>query len=66
MYVCICNAIRQSQIVAAARNGAGTVEAAYAACDAQIQCGQCREDAHDVICAARESLCAQPMLQAAE
>ncbi|MDX2221271.1 MAG: (2Fe-2S)-binding protein [Rhodospirillaceae bacterium] len=65
MYVCICNALRRSQIEAAARRGATTVEAAYAACDSQVQCGQCREDAVAVI-AATHADAATTFRQAAE
>ncbi|MBL8628720.1 MAG: (2Fe-2S)-binding protein [Rhodospirillaceae bacterium] len=66
MYVCICNALRKSQITAAAQNGAATVEAAYAACDAKIQCGHCQDEAHDVITEARQSGPQSCALQAAE
>jgi bacterioferritin-associated ferredoxin len=66
MYVCICNALRKTQIEAVARNGAVSVEAAYAALDSQIQCGSCRDEAHDIIAAARCGAAPQPLLQAAE
>jgi bacterioferritin-associated ferredoxin len=66
VYVCICNALRKSQIIAAAKNGAMTVDAAYAACDAKVQCGQCRDEAHDVITEAREGCHQTCALQAAE
>jgi bacterioferritin-associated ferredoxin len=66
VYICICNALRKSQITAAAQNGATTVEAAYAACDAKVQCGHCRDEAVDVITEARAGCCTMPLLQAAE
>jgi bacterioferritin-associated ferredoxin len=66
MFVCICNALRDSQIKQVAQLGAGCVEDAYAALGAQVQCGQCREDAEDVIRSAASAPGCTRMLQAAE
>lgn len=52
MYVCICNALRDRDIASVARNGATTVDAAYAALGTATCCGQCREDAELVIAGA--------------
>jgi bacterioferritin-associated ferredoxin len=48
MYVCICNAIRESDFRRAARCVPGDAEAIYAALGKRPQCRQCLEQA-DVI-----------------
>jgi bacterioferritin-associated ferredoxin len=45
MYVCICNAIRESDLRAAARCCSGDVEAVYHALGRPPQCRQCIDEA---------------------
>jgi bacterioferritin-associated ferredoxin len=62
MYVCICNALTDQQILAAAEQGAVTVAEAYRVLGVEINCGHCT-------CMARELIdqAARPgLLQAAE
>lgn len=49
MYVCICNAIREKDLRCAARRLDGDAQAVYAALGCTPQCGQCLEDAEDII-----------------
>ncbi|MEO6091673.1 MAG: (2Fe-2S)-binding protein [Novosphingobium sp.] len=49
MYVCICNAIRQSELRTAARNTDHDVESIYRSLGRPPQCRQCIEDAQVVI-----------------
>lgn len=61
MYVCICNALTDSEIAEATRLGARTVKDAYAALGVEINCGQCACMAEDII--KQNETC---MMQAAE
>lgn len=49
MYVCICNAIRECELRHAARRCPGNAEAVYAALGKRPNCGQCLEDAEDIL-----------------
>lgn len=49
MYVCICNAIKEADLRTAARCCRGDAHALYAALGRTPQCGQCLEDAEDII-----------------
>lgn len=49
MYVCICNAIKETDLRTAARCCRGDASALYAALGRTPQCGQCLEDAEDII-----------------
>jgi bacterioferritin-associated ferredoxin len=49
MIVCICNAIRESQVREAARNGASCPASAYAKVGCRARCGQCFSFARQVI-----------------
>ena len=49
MYVCICNAIRESELRCAARCVSGDAEAVYAAMGKAPQCGQCLCDAELIL-----------------
>jgi len=49
MYVCICNAIRESDLRKAARCTSGDAEAVYEALGKRPNCRQCLEDAHDIM-----------------
>ncbi|HUQ13957.1 MAG TPA: (2Fe-2S)-binding protein [Novosphingobium sp.] len=57
MYVCICNAIRETELRAAARKVSGDAERVYAALGRPPQCRQCLGEAGHIICQARQ-LCA--------
>jgi bacterioferritin-associated ferredoxin len=62
MYVCICNALTDSQIAEASRKGARTVREAYAFFGVEINCGQCKCTAQEIINEAEPAY----FLQAAE
>lgn len=49
MYICICNAIRETDLRAAARRAPGNAEAVYACLGRTPQCRQCLDDAQDII-----------------
>jgi bacterioferritin-associated ferredoxin len=49
MYVCICNAIRETELRGAARCCSGDVEAVYASLDRTPQCRQCFDDAAEIL-----------------
>ena len=49
MYVCICNAIRDCELRAAARASTGDAEAIYIALGRPPQCRQCIGDAEALI-----------------
>ena len=55
MYVCICNAIRESELRRAARHVSGDAEACYAALGKAPCCGTCLDDADDILQEERES-----------
>lgn len=63
MYVCICNAIRETDLRAAARRSHGSAEAVYAALGRTPQCRQCLDEAEDII--AEESVHCAGALSAA-
>jgi bacterioferritin-associated ferredoxin len=49
MYVCICNAIRECELRQAARTCAGDVHALYTRLGRPPQCGQCVDEAEDIV-----------------
>jgi bacterioferritin-associated ferredoxin len=49
MYICICNAIRESDFRQAALRCNGDAEATYASLGKRPNCGQCLEDAQEII-----------------
>lgn len=53
MIVCICNAIRETDVRKAARDGAGCPTSAYAAMGRKPRCGQCFSFAREIIVAER-------------
>ena len=53
MIVCVCNAIRETQVRQAARNGASCPSSAYAQCGRKARCGQCFSFARQIIAAER-------------
>ena len=54
MYICVCNAIKECELRAAARRVAGDVDAVYESLGKQPQCGQCLDDAAHVLIEERE------------
>ncbi|MBS0476598.1 MAG: (2Fe-2S)-binding protein [Proteobacteria bacterium] len=57
MFVCVCNAIRECELRAAARTHPGDVDAVYAALGKVPQCGSCLDEATEIII--DERACAQ-------
>ena len=49
MYICICNAIRECDLRAAARSCSGDVDAVYEFLGKTPQCGQCRDEAAEIL-----------------
>ncbi len=52
MFACICSAVSDDEVSAAAECGADTVEAVGRATDAGTGCGSCHDRLADLICAA--------------
>ncbi|HEX8644686.1 MAG TPA: (2Fe-2S)-binding protein [Allosphingosinicella sp.] len=53
MIVCICNAIRETELRKAAREGASCPSSAYAQVGCRPRCGQCFSFARQVIASER-------------
>lgn len=49
MYICICNAIRENDLRNAALRCTGDAEATYACLGKRPNCGQCLDDAQEII-----------------
>ena len=49
MYLCVCNALSEDEVRAAARRGAPCAEAAYRSLGCEAQCGTCLCYADEVI-----------------
>lgn len=49
MYICICNAIRETDLRAAAVGSGGDAEATYATLGKRPNCGQCLGKAGEII-----------------
>lgn len=49
MFICICNAIRETDLRHAAHDCSGDAEAVYAALGKTPQCRQCLEDADHIL-----------------
>ena len=49
MYVCVCNAIRESEFRRAARQVEGDVEAVYASLGWEPQCRTCLDEAEELL-----------------
>ncbi|MBX7483164.1 (2Fe-2S)-binding protein [Qipengyuania qiaonensis] len=54
MYVCICNAIRESDLRRAAHDVSGDAEACYAALGKMPSCGSCLDEAECILQEERE------------
>ena len=63
MYVCICNAIRESDLRAMARSNGGCAPSVYAALGCEPQCRQCLDEAEDVLAEERATALLAPILQ---
>jgi bacterioferritin-associated ferredoxin len=55
VYVCICNAIRETELRTAAVCCSGDADAVYHALGRPPQCRQCLEEAADILADARET-----------
>jgi bacterioferritin-associated ferredoxin len=53
MIVCVCNALRETEVRSAARQGATCPTSAYAMLGRRPRCGQCFPFARDIISAER-------------
>jgi bacterioferritin-associated ferredoxin len=53
MYVCICNAVRECELRQVARACPGGADKIYAALGVEPQCGQCLDEAEELIAAER-------------
>lgn len=49
MYICICNAIREKDLRAAARTCSGDADAVYESLGCRPQCGQCLDEAAEIL-----------------
>ena len=49
MYICVCNAIRECDLRKAARRHGGDPEAVYEILGKRPQCGQCFEEAEEIL-----------------
>lgn len=58
MIVCVCNALRESQVRSAARGTVGCAKAAYAQLGCKPQCGQCLPFAQQLVREERASIAA--------
>jgi bacterioferritin-associated ferredoxin len=56
MYICICNAIRESDLRSAARCRAGSAEALYRSLGKEPQCRQCIDEADEIVAEERAGL----------
>ncbi|MDP3908371.1 bacterioferritin-associated ferredoxin [Novosphingobium sp.] len=54
MFICVCNAIRDTDLRATARQCAGGVDAVYACMGKAPQCGQCLDEAAEILIEERE------------
>jgi len=57
MFICVCNAIKESELRDAARVCPGNAESVYAALGKKPNCGQCLEEADDMIAEERGAVC---------
>jgi bacterioferritin-associated ferredoxin len=53
MYICICNAIREKDFRCAARRACGNAEAVYSHLGKRPNCGQCLDEAEEILNEAR-------------
>ncbi|WP_427968555.1 (2Fe-2S)-binding protein [Altererythrobacter sp.] len=55
MYICVCNAIRESELRRVARYTTGDAEACYAALGKRPDCRQCLDEADMIVIEEREA-----------
>lgn len=55
MYVCICNALKEKQLAAAAGDDVRTVAEVFRRCGSRPQCGKCLPDVAQMIEDSREA-----------
>ncbi len=55
MYICVCNAIRECELRAAARRVQGDVDAVYEHLGHHPQCGQCLDEAAHILIEERDT-----------
>ena len=49
MYICICNALSDRELMDAVSQGHGCVDDVYRACGAERQCGSCAEQISEMM-----------------
>lgn len=49
MYICVCNAVRECELRQAARACPGNAAKVYGALGVEPQCGQCLDEAEELI-----------------
>ncbi|GAB5348176.1 (2Fe-2S)-binding protein [Alteriqipengyuania sp. 357] len=54
MYICVCNAIRETDLRRVARRCGGDAEACYSALGKRPNCGSCLDAADDIVFEERE------------
>ncbi|RKF21063.1 ferredoxin [Altericroceibacterium spongiae] len=54
MIICVCNVIRENELRHAARLNPGDAHAVYSCLGKQPQCGQCLEEAEDILLEERD------------
>ena len=54
MYICICNAIRECELRRVAHQTSGDAEEAYAVLGKRPNCGQCLDEANEILFEERE------------
>lgn len=64
MYICVCNAIRETELRDAARVSQGDAEAIYAEMGKTPQCCQCLEEADELIAETRHGTCCRDLVAA--
>ncbi|MBO9519247.1 MAG: (2Fe-2S)-binding protein [Porphyrobacter sp.] len=63
MYICVCNAVRECELRRAAQRSCGNAERVYETLGKRPQCGQCLEEADEIIF--EERLCSSQLALAA-
>lgn len=62
MYVCICNAIKETELRSLAQGSSGTAEDLYMCLGRTPQCRQCLDEAEEIVTEARNSCAASACL----
>lgn len=56
MYICVCNAIRENDLRTAARCHPGDPDAVYEKLGKRPQCGQCLDEAAEILIEERQAV----------